>query len=366
MKINKHYKILAILIVLCIAIIYILVFIEKNEKTLNVENINWNYSDSNAYTIIVKNNGQFVDEAGKVVDEFYFENTIFTDNIYKNYDSDKIWFRGKNHDKNSLKYDIYGYYDMSNNDIEYHEYYYDDDKDDSLNIESVLPLESNVEGRYKLFSLEDGFYLYDQKLNKGVNLFYDTFLQANFIQLNETSGFFNDSSINAFCFVDFEKGEVKYQPDTNIQFSGIYGIYENQLVASELNGEFILIDKDFNITKLCNNVNEKFNWVANMTFIDENRVIVTQEGSRGFTTIGDKNVVHVVLSYIDLENKTMTKLDEIENNGNGHFRFLYMDDEYLYIYSYAEENEYKIIFLNKDNLSYEKELLCSSQAKWYH
>ncbi len=362
MKIKKTYIMLAVLIVICITILVIVIYNEKSIETINIENINWNRYNSSDYTVIVKNNGQFVDEVGNVINEFKFKNSIFPNYTYKKYDSNKIWFRGKNHNENALKYDIYGYYDISNNDTEYYEYYFDDNKEDSINIESVLPLESNVEGRYKYFSLDSGFYLYDQKLNKGVNLSHDTYEQATFVQLNETSGFFNDSLLNDFCFVDFENCVVNYPidqstTDENVEINGIYGIYENKLVAGTLDGEFVLVDKDFNISTLCENINENFTWIASVNFIDEDCAIVAQEGSRDNITIGEQSVVRVVMSYIDLENKTMTKIRDIENNGNGHFRFLYSDNEYLYIYSYASENEYKIILLDKESLKYEKELL---------
>ncbi len=137
-------------------------YIGNNKEILNIDTISIPQYDFDTYTVITNIQKIFViDELGNILDEYNIENTIRTYDISKKYNSNQMWFRSSNHDKNALKYNLFGYYDLENNEFEYTEYYYGSIQNSNALIESPLFLNSPDKERYKLYSRINGLYLYD-------------------------------------------------------------------------------------------------------------------------------------------------------------------------------------------------------------
>ncbi len=367
-KFKKNRFILGLIcIVSLIFFVYLILKINKGTN-LNIDKIEIQKYDVDTYTIISTINTvpkttniiQIVDENGNVLNEYGFENTVSYDSIDKNYDSDKLWFTSTNHDKNSSKYRLYVNYNISTKELEYSEYYYSGLDQGNLNIKSSLKLRSNVEDRYELYSSQDGLYMYDMKLNKGVKLNHEGYGRANFVQVSETEGFFDDSGVSDFCFIDFENGTVRYN-DSGLNISNnvtyvnsICDVYDDKVLASTLSGDFVLIDKNFNWVNFCDNVNPDYWFTSNMYRISKDKILITQEKESN-----EPNKISIVMSVIDLNTKKMTKLNTIENNGLGYFGIEYVDDGNVYVYSYYEK-VYKFLVLDSKTLKVVKEIPINS------
>lgn len=352
-------------VIVCICILICVAFIVFNKKTINLDNMNLKKYDFETYTIIPYTSDivEVIDENGKVLDKYNFENRIDTYKVYKNYNSNKLWYESSNHNSESSKARLVGYYDLKTKDIEYKENLFTIENEDDSNLENELYLISNVDDRYRLYETKSGIYLSDEQLGNCVKLDYDFYMTAKFIQTSETGGFYQDSQI--FCYVDFESEEVNnyFYVDFENEKANIYykdldspekfrvqnmeGALDGKVIVYTDSNEFILVDSEFNTYKL-DNINPEYDWVQCMDKIEDNKIIINQLKTKN----GPNNkVIPVVVSILDLDTNVMTNLTNIYGNGEDYFAYLYTDDTYLYMYAYNEEDKNRFIILDK--FSYE-------------
>ncbi len=372
MKENKKVIKLFLWGILIIAVLGIgfYTYLSNQEEVLNIDTIMIPEYDFDTYTILTRNNKVFViDELGNVLNEYDFENEIYTNDIVKRYDSDKLWFKATNHDETASKYDIFGYYDLETKNIEYKEYIWDKYSEGNLTIESEIFLDTTIEGRYKAYSVEDGIYLYDKKLNRGVTIENYVNGKPKFIPNTDTTGYFIDTYPRYIYYIDFENEEVLYTDE--LRFEGtkqtirnIAGVYDDKLIVGTWDEDFLLIDEKLDVTKFVDNIINvngdipPTGILCKMYYVDENTIMVTHELSEGGTIEWRAFAV----SYIDLNTLEHKKIDTIKNNGENYFDILYADDENVYIYSITKEDEYKFIVLDKETLEVVKEI--PSKKEW--
>ncbi len=182
--------------------------------------------------------------------------------------------------------------------------------------------------------------------------------------MSETTGFFDNSSIDDFCYIDFEKEKVKYTDGIYTEDGQTYvqlmvGAFDKKLLAITTEFDYILIDEKFNTEQFINN---KFDGahtlpITTIDYIDKDKILQnTMLNSKG------RKWPLIEIEYIDLNTKERVKLSSIANNGQEYFQTLYIDKNNVYIYNVNNEEEHRFIILDKETLEVKKEI--PSKKEW--